>query len=1124
MKKLITLLFILTSLIVFGQGEANFWFFGRNAGLDFNSGTPIPISGSLSTYEGCASFSDRNGNLLFYTDGTSVWDKNDNLMPNGTNLKGNSSSSQSAIIVPHPGKPTIFYIFTVGASISGVPTQGLNCYTVDMTANSGLGDIIGVPIDLSYGLNAQWTEKVTSVKGADCNTFWVVSLVQNTYYSYKIDDRNGLNPIPVLSPVNYFSSDRRGYLKVSPDGKKLASAFFTQYNETNGTNVVGNGKLILYNFNDLTGVVSNNGIEVISNAQLDGAPYGVEFSPLSSKLYISTFDGFSNKLFQYDLQNSNIIYSKYLVNSQIGYRGALQLAPNGKIYATVPPNYNNGTNNLNAINLPDELGVNCNFQLNALNLGTGYAMQGLPPFIASLLLPVEITDGLSTQNLNNTTIKRCIGDSYQLTAQNITGTPIYKWHFNSIVVSTTATLNTGILSSASAGTYLLEIETTDICGFRISYKGEVKIEVYNPPTITRPADILECDTDTDGFLTINLNSLRDSQVLNTQSFSEFEVRYFKNQSDATTNTNAIGPNYTNIIPFGNTTLVARIQNIQNPSCFKTETFRFQVFEKPNPPATITNISVCDSNATGTDIDGFEIFNIATKQSEILNGQNPTNFTIKYFSDAGLTVRINNPSTYKNDQPSSQTIYVEITNNLKPDCEIVRNFSINVMPLPVIVSNYTMKQCDEDGVVDGFTNFNLNEANIFLTNANPNYTVTYYLSSVNAQNKIGVINPFSFSNATKNIVFARIENSNGCYRLAQVNLLVSATSGLSNYLKTVTLCDNDGQIDGMGYFNLSDYSAEIIGLLPAGQNLKVSYFRNFNDAQLETNEISQSKPYYSEVPFIQPIYIRVKSLDNGACFGLGYHLNLSINPRPEFKIDATAIYCENLPPIIIKPYNFKGTYTYEWFNQNNKLISTNSSAIISSGGTYTVIASSAFGCKSFPQTIVIKPSKIASLSYDDITVMDDSANNTITLATGNLGIGDYVFSLNDNFNNYQDSPFFDNLNAGIHTLFVKDKNNCGIAEIEVSVIGYPRFFTPNNDGINDRWKVLGVNENFYVNSNIFIFDRYGKLITQIDPKGDGWNGIFNGNFLPASDYWFSVELIDRNGNIKIKKGHFSLIRR
>jgi gliding motility-associated-like protein len=105
------------------------------------------------------------------------------------------------------------------------------------------------------------------------------------------------------------------------------------------------------------------------------------------------------------------------------------------------------------------------------------------------------------------------------------------------------------------------------------------------------------------------------------------------------------------------------------------------------------------------------------------------------------------------------------------------------------------------------------------------------------------------------------------------------------------------------------------------------------------------------------------------------------------------------------------------------------------------------------------------------------------------------------------------------LYVRDQNGCGTNVIQINVIGYLKFFTPNNDGANDFWQVKGIDNQFQANSTISIFDRYGKLITQIQPNAQGWDGTFNGQALPASDYWFKVNLEDG----RIFKGHFSLKR-
>ena len=109
--------------------------------------------------------------------------------------------------------------------------------------------------------------------------------------------------------------------------------------------------------------------------------------------------------------------------------------------------------------------------------------------------------------------------------------------------------------------------------------------------------------------------------------------------------------------------------------------------------------------------------------------------------------------------------------------------------------------------------------------------------------------------------------------------------------------------------------------------------------------------------------------------------------------------------------------------------------------------------------------------------------------------------------------------GIHKVYVRDKKRCDQVFEEFSVIGHPAFFTPNNDGVNDYWQIQGVSENLQANSLIYIFDRYGALMAQVDPTSHGWDGTYQGQELPANDYWFRVRLEDgREFN-----GHFTLKR-
>jgi gliding motility-associated-like protein len=546
-----------------------------------------------------------------------------------------------------------------------------------------------------------------------------------------------------------------------------------------------------------------------------------------------------------------------------------------------------------------------------------------------------------------------------------------------------------------------------------------------------------------------------------------------------------------------------------------------------PPAQIPVLQECDNASDGSDTNGFTIFNLTAENSVLLNGKNPADFTFSYFTDATYSIasKISNPTSFQNTIANEQTIYTRIANKKDNSCATELSFQIQVDPLPVITSTVTLKNCDEDGTPDGYTDFNLTEANPKITNGNSNLSVSYYLTVANANSGANPVNPLPFNNATAATVYARVENTFGCFRVATVTLAVSTTSFPSNYMAQLVTCDNDATIDGYATFDLTLASPEILNQFPSGQNLSVHYYLNANDAQLEENEILPQNVYVNITPYSQILYVRVESDDNGDCFGIGPHLTLTVNPRPEFNIVPKAVYCLNLPPITIEPLYANGVYTYEWFNSNGERISTEPEVTISNGGVYTAIATTNLGCESFPQIVTVSESENPTITLNDVLITDDSNNNTITInnQNNNLGIGDYEFALDDSFGPYQTSNVFENVPAGIHTIYVQDENGCGKASVEVSVIGYPNFFTPNGDGYNDYWQVLGVNSNFYPTSLIYIFDRFGKLITQVNPIGEGWNGTYNGQPLPASDYWFTVQLIDSEGIISEKRGHFSLVR-
>ena len=247
--------------------------------------------------------------------------------------------------------------------------------------------------------------------------------------------------------------------------------------------------------------------------------------------------------------------------------------------------------------------------------------------------------------------------------------------------------------------------------------------------------------------------------------------------------------------------------------------------------------------------------------------------------------------------------------------------------------------------------------------------------------------------------------------------------------------------------------------------------------------------------------------------------------PEFELEKdTYVLCSDIGSVVLKVINFKDDYTYRWTKDNLPILGTSPEINVSEIGIYKVKAISKAGCESLDKEITVKNSEIALISKNEILIIDDSDNNSIRVDKQSIGIGEYEFSLDDEFGTYNDIGFFENISTGIHTLFIRDKGGCGITEYVFSILEYPGFFTPNNDGKNDYWHINGYDKNFYTLSDIYIYNRFGVLIYKMMPTSLGWDGTYKGKLLPSSSYWFKTNLIDNNGLSIHKTGSFSLIRK
>ncbi|QMU65220.1 MAG: T9SS type B sorting domain-containing protein [Flavobacteriaceae bacterium] len=930
MKKVVLLPFIFFSLHFYAQKEANFWYFGQNAALDFNSGTPVPVTGSqLNTVEGCSSFSDANGNLLFYVGAPNtnardltIWNRNNQPMPRGTGLRGDSSSSQSALTIPASGRPNIYYLFTVGTSLTGSAGTGIPgffYYEIDMTADGGLGDVTVGPVNLSNGLDANWTEKVTAVRADACNTFWAISLIGNTFYAYRLDTSGVDVANPVTSTLPGFSAnDIRGYLKVSPDGSTLVAA-----NMNSGT--------YIFRFDDVTGRVTNfeNPAAASQLSVLGQSGYGVEFSPTSRVLYVSTGNftpGSTEHLYQFDLTQTNIAdinASRYEVHTYNNSRGALQLGPDGKIYWT-----SHNSRNISVVNAPDQLGRDCNYSHQTVNLGTTMASQGLPPFLSSLLLPVDITDDATGQTVNNQTLQYCIGDTKTLLPGTVTGTNIsYEWAFDngtsSSVISTDPSLTLADIALTDAGDYSLTIRLTDDCSNLVELNGVFTIDVFEPPVAIDSSlinDIQFCDTDGDGLHIFDLSSM-NTTILNGQDPTVFEVVYSTVSDFSTLVSDAAA--YQNSAPFSTDTIYIRLRNSRAPNaCYDDDSFTLQVTSEPTPVSP-SDYVVCDVvNSGSSDTDGiYQSFDFSSKDSEILGSLSNTLYSVSYHlsqSDAQTNTNpIDKTTPYTNTTAFSQEIFVRVDNNNNTNCNAFtladqtasfNSFFLVVVPQPKATLPADIPECSTTGRV----NFDLNSLkdNEVLNGQDPGvFNVVYFPTRQDAiDNTNPLPNPYqNRSDYSTETIWVRVFHTMYPTTCSDTNQTITSfqlfvtqnPDGLIQTLADVSRCDtaSAGGTDTDGIINdfitLSSKDAEILGTDFFNSALyTVSYHLTATDATNDTNPIDKINPYTNTTPNGQTIYVRVGHNDNPTACVAYTNFDLIVHPLPVITTPVDLRQCDD----------------------------------------------------------------------------------------------------------------------------------------------------------------------------------------------------------------------------------------
>ena len=400
---------------IYAQGESNIWYFGTNAGLNFNTNPPTPLldlpTVGMFSSEGCSTISDSNGSLLFYSNGEKVWNKNFQIMFNGDNLAGHNSSTQSSAIIPYPGtynntenRFDKYFLVTLdqyNEQIPGIQNKGVRFSEIDMTMDGGFG---GVTTNKNIHLfGTSTTEKVCVVPHSNGCDFWVICKVVDSYdfYVYHISS-SGFNVTPVVSTTSYFMDATPGQMKASPNNK-LLSYVLPSFSDNPG--------LYVFNFDNTTGLITDKFADLTIENQ-----YGTEFSPDSKVLYKCS----GVQIHQYDVSvasNADFVASKITTISSTSGLQSMQLGPDGKIYIARLilngfPNY------MGVINSPNVLGTGCNYVPLQQYLGGRFCMAGLPNQLNSLI------------PYNDIIIENEFCNAIQVSLENNTNVISYSWNLS----------------------------------------------------------------------------------------------------------------------------------------------------------------------------------------------------------------------------------------------------------------------------------------------------------------------------------------------------------------------------------------------------------------------------------------------------------------------------------------------------------------------------------------------------------------------------------------------------------------------------------------------------------------------------------------------------------------------
>ncbi len=1055
---------MLLVLGLFSQNETKKWYFGNKAGLDFITNPPtVLINSAMNAMEACSTISDATGNLLFYTDGVTVWNKLHTVMANGTGLLGDPSTTQT-LIVKQPGNSNIYFIFT--ADCVG-QANGLRYTTVDMNLAVGIGS---VTIKNTLIVSPS-TEKIVGTRHCNGIDIWVIThdYPGNTFRANLVTS-SGVGT-SILSSVGGIvdQGGTQGYLKISPSGKKIGLARCSM----NGSNTF---PLEVYDFDNSTGIVFNSLI-----VKMTIQAYGCEFSSDESKFYACHTPG-TTRISQWDLcagSNTAIVASEYTFAAS-GV-GAMQLGPNGKIYVSISGQFTGVFNN------PNVGGVGCNYFINGQPIAPNNCTYGMPNFVYPKLqvqpFTYTVSPAISCLTASFTslppptiTVTACTSVGYSLTNM--------LWDFGdpSSGSANTSTFANPTHNYPGPGNYTAQLIYYYTCGGGTdTLKQQVVVGAMN---VNSPQNFQLCNGQTltlsaTGNLTYtwstgqNTNNINVSPTVNT-TYTVYgtDMNGCANMAIKTITVNSLP---TIIINGSNSTCIGSsiIQTASGGNTYTWSTGSNTSTVNLTPSlSTIYSVLGADMNncmnSATVNISVIPLPIITTIGSTALCVGSTISQTasgaITYLWNTGVITNTINLAPTVN---TTYTVYGTDTLG----CIGQQTVSVIVNPLPIITTSGNTIIC-----IGSIVTQTANGANTYTWNTGENTTTVNLTPTINSTYTVYGT------------------NISGCTNQQTVSVTV-------NSLPTITASGNNSICIG---FTVNETAS--------GAN---SYTWNTGE---NTNVVSFT-------PSINTVY-SVSGSDINGCVNTTTVL-ITVNSTIPITSFSYPLVCQNdinTLPITINGFNSGGIFFSNNLNidANTGQINLN----LTNAGTYPVTYSVLInGCLGSNTTsLIILP--VANLNLNPSINITPGSSTTLSVTGGTSytwSPANYLSCIEcenplatppENMQYCVTSELNSCISKACTDIIVTCETN--------NDYSVPNAFTPNGDNNNDIFCLQGWDV-CITNFNVMIFDRWGEKVYESTNFNFCWDGIYNGKLLDAAVFVYVINATKLNKDKINKKGNITLIR-